>query len=445
VYFFADREMTAFWSLEFDFNYTENDKTNVDSSPRFIQADFTVVGAPGTAEESQVSIEPRKTEGKGETSRYNLKNTFLFGDAFGFDHQIVLSASYEDFSTESTSFRGDRRVHFDISTGEYFTPDMRPVNPNDQEIVIGDNIIFGLRDNGSATREDFDETGVNLLDFITFNEHWAWLIGGRYSKYQDKLNDFDDDDISYRTGVVYTHHDDLSFYVSYSEGYTNSAGRVQENGDSIDPETSTAWELGSKWQPNDELLLTATVYRIQKQDLGFLVNPEAPPGERFYTNVGEVQSQGLELEAVGFITPQWRIQAGYSYVDSEVKEGGVGEFNATFPEGNAFPGVPENSFNVFTFYEFDLGQGVLGLGGGLYYVDEVFLSLENRGKYDDWYQLDLGAYYKQDGWKIQLNVDNTTDEDYRLAQAAIDTDSFAATRVGTSVPRRYILSFAYEI
>ena len=80
----------------------------------------------------------------------------------------------------------------------------------------------------------------------------------------------------------------------------------------------------------------------------------------------------------------------------------------------------------------------------MFYQDEVYISAENRGTYDEWTQLDLAVYYKQDAWKLQLNAKNVTDEDYQQAQAGVTTDTFAAVRVGTASPRSYIASLAYE-
>lgn len=49
-----------------------------------------------------------------------------------------------------------------------------------------------------------------MLDYITLNEHFAVLIGGRHSKFANTLAGFEDDDFSLRGGVVYTPRDKLS-------------------------------------------------------------------------------------------------------------------------------------------------------------------------------------------------------------------------------------------
>lgn len=446
-YVIASHQVNEYWRVEANYSKTSNEKINFDSSPSFINVGTrAIVGAAGTPDANLVLIGPRKTDGEGDTSRYNLKNFIDFTDGFGFGHQILASVSKEEFSTNSTSFRGDRVVMFNVETGEYASEHQDPAAPGNEEIRINDQLVFGLLNFGFSNNQEFEETGFNVLDYIRLNDHWAWLIGGRYSDFEDNRNDFDDDEFSLRTGLVYSVNDSLSLYTSYAEGYTNSGGRLDADRQPIDPETSVSWELGSKLQLfKNKLLLTATLFHTEKEDIAFIVNPDAPQAERFYDNLGAIRSQGLELEVVGHINDQWRLQAGYAYIDNEITEGGTGNFGNIFTEGNTLGGVAEHNFNLFTFYEFPFAAGDIGVGGGLYYQDDVFISTENRSKYDSWTQVDLATYYKQGPWKFQLNVRNLGDEEYRQAQALTTTDTFAAIRVGTSSPREFTVSVAYEI
>ncbi|NQX87287.1 MAG: TonB-dependent receptor [Halioglobus sp.] len=445
MYVVADYQVMEAWQLSANFSRTKNDKKNFDASSRPIWPDLAFLGAAGTPEADQAAIQPRKSRGEGNTHRYKLQSIIDISDPMDFQHKILTSASYEDFDTTATSFVGDRLVRFNLATGDYFTPDMDPVKPGQETVRIGNDILFGLSERGQSTSQDYNESGINVLDYITFDAHWAWLIGGRYSVYEDKLNDFDDDNVSVRTGVVYNAFPNLSFYGSYAQGFTNSAGRLNENNSPVDPETSTTWELGAKWEIFDQqLLMTATLYRVENEDLIFIVNPDAPIAEQFYDNLGAIESRGLELEAVGFINEFWRVQAGYSYINNEITNGGTSNNDAIFRKGNTLPGIADHSFNVFSLYEFSLGPGFVGAGGGVFYQGEVYISAENRGEYGSWTQVDLAAYYKWNAWKLQFNVKNLLDEEYQQAQALVPTDTFAAARVGTATPLSYIVSVAYE-
>ncbi len=445
-YILAEHRISDNWTVKANYSLTENDKVNVDSSPFFVDSTTrAIVGALGSPVENLVAIGPRKTDGGGETSRYTLSTEAMFEDGFGFDHRVFASFGKEDFETTSTSFRGDRNILYNLATGAYATTSANPVAPGAQEIRLASGIVFGLASRGARLNQKFEEAGINVVDYIRFNDLWAWLIGGRYSDYKDKLGDFDDDQLSMRTGLVFNARPDLSFYLSYSQGYTSSGGRLGAGGGQIDPETSESIELGAKFKTFDErLLLTATLFNTEKQDLAFVVNPTDPPAAQFFGNLGAIQSQGFELEAVGFINERWRVQAGYAYIDNEISDGGVDNYGSMFPEGNSLGGIADHNLNLYTFYEIPVARGILGLGGGLYYQDDVFISTENNAQYDAWTQVDLAAYYKRGAWKLQVNVNNVADEDYRQAQALTTSDAFAAIRVGTGAPRSVVASVAVE-
>ncbi|MEM1143221.1 MAG: TonB-dependent receptor [Pseudomonadota bacterium] len=449
---FAEHQVARNWRVEATFARTENEKTNVDSSPGFINfLTGAVVGAVGTSDENLVSIQPRSTDGTGETSQATLRNFIDLDGPGQMQHQILLSGDWEDFRTESTSFRGDRNVFFNVASGAYFT-NFSPDELVDPDIIRPtDDVAFFLNNRGSSISGDFEQWGVNVVDYITLNDRWALLLGARYTEFEDQSGDFSEDDLSFRGGLVYTATEDLSIFLSYSQGFTPSGGLLGLDDQPIDAETSDAWELGVKWSAlDDALLLTATLYNTVLDKVAFVANPTdedgrpTPPADIRFENSGEITTTGFEVEAVGQLTERWRIQAGYSYVDNEIGSGGVGSFDNEFPEGNRLPGIAEHSFNLFTFYEIPVGDGQFGLGGGVFYQDDVFASTLNQAQFDSWTQVDFATYFRQERWKFQVNLRNAFNEEFQQAQALTTDDSFAAIRLGTSVPRTLIGSVAYE-
>lgn len=446
VYGIAEFQIIKAWRMEATYAWTENDKDNFDSSP-----------GPLIAGSDLVTIGPRKSIGTGETQQFTFKNYFDFEDGLGWEHSLLASYTYEDAQSDSVSFRTDRTqtdggaVFFNVATGRY-SSNFTDTEAADPDFVRPSNGIgFVIRPRAPQRNDDRKEYGINVLDYIRMNEQWALLFGARYSDYTDNLGNRSDTDISVRGGVVYSPADNFSVYASYSEGYTPSAGLLDLNERTVDPELSTSYEIGAKWALRDErLLITATAYHVELEDIPFVVNPfdsaglPTDPDDIRYGNVGGIESQGFELEVVGQLTPNWRVQGGYAYIDNEITRGGTGEFGSGFPEGNRQPGIAKHNFNLFTFYELGVGEGALGFGGGMFYQGDTYISTENRAEYDSWVSVDLAAYYKWRSWKAQLNMSNVTDKEYRLAQAGTTTDSFAAIRVGTGAPRTITASVAYE-
>ncbi|MEM1402751.1 MAG: TonB-dependent receptor [Pseudomonadota bacterium] len=442
LYILADYQVLPNWRVEATIQETENDKLFFDTNNGAITPTFGFLGAQGTPLADTVSITANSADSTGTVQQYTFKNFIDLTGPGGIEHQILASYTFEKTDVEGSGMVSTDTVFHNIVTGTYAV--------NNPFLPVSDPAsLLNFVSSGSGTNADFDESGINVLDYITLNEHWALLLGFRYSEYEDNLSSFEDDDLSFRGGVVYSFNDELSAFVSYAEGYTSSGGRQGLDDQTIDPATSTSWELGVKWQPNgDQLLVTGTIYDVVEEGVSFLANPQAPPVEQRFGNIGEYRSRGFELEVVGRITDAWRIQAGYTFIDNEVTDGGTtfvfGPLQFGFQDGVTLPGVPEQAVNLASFYEIPLGSGLFGFGGSLNYQDEVFASGENSAVYDEWVEVGAMAYYSRDRWKAQLNVINLFDEDYLLTQGQVTPDAFAAIRVGTSRPRTVMGSIAYE-
>ncbi|MEO0425400.1 MAG: TonB-dependent receptor plug domain-containing protein [Pseudomonadota bacterium] len=444
IYVLAGLSLFDRWNLDLQYNNTQTEKLTFDSSPQLgFDGSFFVVGPAGTSRENWVTIQPRQSFGSGSAEQFWVKNTFDFG-VLGTRHNLLLSLTQEEFASDRVSFVADRNVIFDVATGEYFNdPDdsLRPPGA----IQATPSVSFSFSE-GDAVVQDLGltrERGINLVDMVELNDRWKMLLGARFSAFENISSGIDDENLSFRGGIVRNVGDSASTYVSYSEGYTSAANLEGRDGTPVDPETSNAWEIGAKYIPSDgRFLVTATLFRVDLQDVPFLVEDETT-GLDFWDNIGGVRSQGLEVELVGNLNDRWRITAGYSYIDNTLSEDGQGEF-ADFERGNRLPGVGEHNINLFTFYEIPLGSGVLGLGGGLFYQSEAFQSFENRGEFDAWTQVDAAAYYAWRSWKLQFNVRNLTDENYLLAQSFAPADEVTAIRVDTAAPRTFTLSLAYE-
>src|SRR5690606_22991532 len=121
----------------------------------------------------------------------------------------------------------------------------------------------------------------------------------------------------------------------------------------LEPEETTNYELGTKWDLLDQRLsLTAAIFRTEKDNTRVLTNNYT------YENAGKTRVDGIELTASGRLTDKWQVFAGYSYLDSELVDPGAvgnrsGEVTSTVnpAKGNELPNTPKNSFSLWTTYE----------------------------------------------------------------------------------------------
>jgi catecholate siderophore receptor len=177
----------------------------------------------------------------------------------------------------------------------------------------------------------------------------------------------------------------------------------------LKPEETVNYELGTKWDVfNNRLSLTGAVFRTEKKNTRILVDSLT------YQNAGESRVDGIELGASGKITDKWQVFAGYSYLKSELVDAGLngrnGVVSAGSNKGNQMPNTPKNTFSLWSTYDI---TSKLTVGGGAFYVDEVYGDAANTVYVPSYTRYDAMASYKlTKNVDLQLNVQNLTDKTY---------------------------------
>ena len=191
---------------------------------------------------------------------------------------------------------------------------------------------------------------------------------------------------------------------------TLSTGANSASNVSYDPQVSTTTEVGTKWEVlNRKLGLNAAVYRtVVKNEV-----EQDPVVPTTYYQTGRKRVQGMELSAVGQLTRDWQVSAGYSWMDTTVESGRV----ITAGGENALTYTPKNSFSSWTTYTFPFG---LRVGGGARYSGRLLRGTDGAvgtpAYADDYWVVDAMAAYKVTSWlDLQLNVYNVGDKRYVAA------------------------------
>ncbi|WP_025130758.1 TonB-dependent siderophore receptor, partial [Pseudomonas sp. PH1b] len=227
---------------------------------------------------------------------------------------------------------------------------------------------------------------------------------------------------NWQAGLVWKPMENGSVYASYATSATPAGALVGEGAEGnplaagastsdLQPEETVNYELGTKWNVfNDRLALTAAVFRTEKKNTRVLVDAMT------YQNAGESRVDGLELGASGKITDKWQVFAGYSYLKSELVDAGLTGRNgaitagAASASGNQMPNTPKNSFSLWSTYDI---TSKLTVGGGAFYVDEVYGDTANTVYVPSYTRYDAMASYKlTKNVDLQLNVQNLTDKTY---------------------------------
>jgi len=216
-------------------------------------------------------------------------------------------------------------------------------------------------------------------------------------------------------GLVFWLADGLSVYGSYVESFEapDPANGATLNGGPPEPELSDQLEAGVRVDITDRLRGTLSLFRITKENV---VTPD-PANFANTLQIGEQQSQGVELELTGRILPGWEVLASGTYNATKVVEGVSSNPVTGAPTnvaGNRLPNIPEWAASLATQYTFQPGSELEGFTGGvgIFYRGSRPGDLNNTFTLNDYVRVDANVGYRYKGFIASINVRNIFNEDY---------------------------------
>jgi catecholate siderophore receptor len=208
-----------------------------------------------------------------------------------------------------------------------------------------------------------------------------------------------------RFGIVVKPQQDLSVYVSYTQSFLPQAGDqfllLSPNAATLAPEKFENLELGVKWAPKPELLVSAAVFQLDRENS----QTTDPANPQFTILTGKSRVKGFEMSVAGDIAENWHVNLGYTYLDGKIRS----------KVGSAEPGtrleqVPKHHIAAWTRY--DITER-LGVGAGVIHSSRQFASLSNNVVLPAYTRVDLAGYFDvTENIALQVNIDNLFDEDY---------------------------------
>ena len=235
---------------------------------------------------------------------------------------------------------------------------------------------------------------------------------GHYGTTKDKF-------FSPRVGVVFQPLPWFSVYGSYTESYGLNNGLNAKTFAPLPSQSAIQWEGGVKAEFFDKkLTATAAFFDINKHNMAV-----ADSALLAYYDLLSARSHGAELDITGRIDRNWSVIANYSHVDVRVTKGSPFNFADPFDlinnvpvKGNRFPGVPDNTGNLWVKYDAD--GAFRGLTGavGVSRIGTAWGDQANSFIIPAYTLVRLmGGYRFQVGntWvTTQINVDNLTNTRY---------------------------------
>lgn len=296
---------------------------------------------------------------------------------------------------------------------------------------------------------------ASFFDTITITDQLLINLGGRFDRYKTSVSpglaatstanrayyEREDDLWNYQAGIIFKPTENSSLYASASSSAT-PPGAFLANGsegnalnttsqaltDALKVEKTKSYEIGAKANLfGDALSLTLAAFRTETK------NARATNDAGSVAYIGERLIKGIEFGFNGNITPEWNVFGGYTYMDSEIVDGGstvttVNGVSIAAPSvntGKQFPNTPKHSLTAFTNYKI---TPALTLGGGAIYMAKVYggysdtrtisngavvITKELARMVPSYWRFDGNASYAfSDAVSLQVNVNNVFNKRY---------------------------------
>jgi catecholate siderophore receptor len=222
---------------------------------------------------------------------------------------------------------------------------------------------------------------------------------------------------NWKIGVLYKPAPNGSFYFNYAVSeqppggstLTLSSSTNSADNPNFDPQRAHTVEVGTKWEVADgKLLLTGAIYRtVVTNDL------VQDPVDLLYYQIGKKRVEGIELSAVGKITDNWAVTAGFTTMNAKVIDG----TNVTQDGTDDLAYTPKSAFTAWTTYRLPFG---LSIGGGARYNGELKRGTDGAvgtpAFVNSYWVFDAVAMYPvTKHFDLQLNLYNLFDKNYVAA------------------------------
>lgn len=285
--------------------------------------------------------------------------------------------------------------------------------------------------------------GVYVQDHITVQDRWHLLVGGRFDKatvtngYAEtsigdaRAAEADESNSSFspRVGLLRQLDAATSVYGSFSRSFGANNGRSAD-GVPFEPEVGRQFEFGVKRESaGGALTASAAVFRLAKTNVLTPDLSTLDPTDQIA--IGEVRSQGLEVDLLGQVTDNLSVIGGYSFTQAEIT------VDANGNEGKSMPNVPRHTLNAWVRFDANPGsRRGWEVGGGI-----AGRSLRQGDNTNAWQlpgysSVDMMFRYRVPAGhsllSLQVNVQNLFDTTY------FDRGGFSAAKYGS--PRAFIAS-----
>lgn len=236
------------------------------------------------------------------------------------------------------------------------------------------------------------------LGFV--EDHIRLTLAARYTDLYTMGKDENDHVVTPRVGLSADILPSFTAYALFDKSFLPQSGMSKELVPLNDPVNAQDIEGGIKKSFfNNRLRTSLGVFKINKDKI--LVSDPSDPNYSIYS--GEIESKGIEFDMQGQITPEFNVILNYANTNVEDKSGSL------------VAGFAKHVTNGWANYQFAETSALKGFGASLGYQYQADRSTwawtaDNKSDLPNYFRLDGALSWKNDHYRVQLNVNNILDE-----------------------------------
>lgn len=414
------------YTLGYELNHDFNDGASFQQNVRYGRIDIDLRQMYALAYSDDFGMPSNRTEvvryistEDGHADSLNADNRFIFKwDLNGMEHTLLAGIDYQMLKIDGKDYAADPIVGEELFPGIYAPNTLNVYNPeyaNASDIVLLDGTLQPLSESDLQRRTtDSYQLGFYLQDQVKIQDHLVLMLGTRHDKVDTKFEnkatgakqDVDGDEWTANAGLAWIFDNGVTAYTNYSQ-FFQPIIQLDANNEPAKPERGDQVEVGLKVQPEGfDGYFNAAAFKITQENL-----TSGTAGTASFQQIGEVESEGVEFEAVANVTPSLSFVANMTFLDPEITEDARGETVI----GNQPNQVSKRLGSIWGKYSFIGGvMNGLSIGSGVRYVGSTYGNdLEQHSfkvpSYTIW---DATVSYQWDNFKFQVAAKNLEDKEY---------------------------------
>ncbi len=408
-------------SFGYQLDHAFNDSTTFQQSARYQQIDvdlkqmYSLGYLPGSGDSQAVR---GLSDEDGDAYGINLDNRLIHKWSINnVEHTLLAGIDYQSLHIDGKSF-GDPLMGYEAAPGIFAPATLNPFDPQyrnaDELTPVSCNFsTFVCTEVTSRQRTTIDayQVGGYLQDQMKFDNNLVLTVGARFDRASSDIENkttgveqnIDNDKWTANAGLAWLLNDNVTAYTSYSQ-FFQPILQQDQNGDAAKPQEGDQIEVGMKFQPQGiDGYLNAAAFKITQENLA-----SGAAGTPAFQQIGEVESEGVELEAVANITPSFSLLANATWMNPEIVSD-----STPAEEGNRPVNIADTLYSAWAKYTFLSGpMNGFAIGSGVRYVSDTYGDNTETLKVPSYTVWDATVSYRYKDFKFQVAAKNLEDKQY---------------------------------